>query len=87
MMEQQTLDQKINEAVTAQNRGIPIDWQRMCMETYNVMMVEVQRLQGELDDVDAILDAGSVDRAGRIMVDAEGEKIPVEDRVMPEQAP
>ena len=48
-MSDQTLQEKLQAAVDAQNKGIPVNWQEMCLETYNAAMAEIQRLNALLE--------------------------------------
>jgi hypothetical protein len=48
-MSEQTLQEKLQAAVDAQNKGIPVNWQEMCLETYNAAMAEIQRLNALLE--------------------------------------
>ena len=44
MSNEQTLQDKLTAATEATNNGIPVNWQQMCYETYNLMMAEITRL-------------------------------------------
>ena len=47
MDEKVTLQDKLQAAIEAEAKGIPVSWKELCVETYNVAMLEVQKLQAE----------------------------------------
>ena len=44
----QSIQDKLQAAVQAQEAGVPVDWQALCVETYNVATAEIQGLQEAL---------------------------------------
>ena len=47
----QTMQEKLQKAVEAQDAGIPVDWQALCLETYNVATQEIGKLSAELAEL------------------------------------
>jgi peptidoglycan hydrolase CwlO-like protein len=79
-----SIQEKLQDAVQAQQVGVPVDWQAMCVEAYNTAASEVQRLQEEIgrlttdltatqakrDELQRAVDATEVMSAPAQMVDA-----------------
>ena len=43
--EGKSLQDVIQGAIEAEDKGVPVDWKAMCLQTYNVAMEEIKRLQ------------------------------------------
>ena len=54
MNEQVTLQEKLQAAMEADAKGIPVSWKEMCVETYNVAMAEIQRLTALIPEDDEV---------------------------------
>lgn len=63
-MEQQgrSIQEKLQAAVQAQEAGVPVDWQALCVEAYNTAAGEVQRLQDEIGRLTTELSATQAKR-------------------------
>ncbi len=42
--EGKSLQDVIQGAIEAEDKGVPVDWKAMCLQTYNVAMEEIKRL-------------------------------------------
>ena len=48
--ESKTLQDIIQSAIKAEAEGVPVNWKEMCLQTYQVAVAEIQRLQPEEED-------------------------------------
>jgi len=46
-----SLQHTLLAAVEAHNKGVKVDWQLMCVNTYNAAMAEIARLNEVIEDV------------------------------------
>ena len=44
---ERSLQDIIQAAITAEDAGVPVAWKQICLNTYQVAMAEIQRLQPE----------------------------------------
>ncbi len=48
--EDKSLQSVIQAAIEAEDKGVAINWKAICLETYQVAMAEIQRLQPEPEE-------------------------------------
>ncbi len=48
--EEKSLQDVIQAAITAEDAGVPVNWKAICLQTYEVAMAEIKRLQPEPEE-------------------------------------
>jgi len=51
LSEEQTvsIQDQLQTAIGAEQKGIPVDWKTLCIQVYNVAMAEIKRLTDEAE--------------------------------------
>ena len=52
MSEERSLQDVIQAAITAQDSGVIVNWQELCLQTYQVAMAEIKRLTPDPEEED-----------------------------------